>query len=415
MTSKILKQNGKVMYLSTCRPLTDDEKNDAETQRKMKDFDDDIRRKLGASISTEELSAIDGNIPTPEHEYCEDDFEGTPNVPDADEVTPEDLDNCIGAQVNLPCQGSVMAGKVIKRARDNEGNPVGAKNDNPTLDARSCQVEFPDGNIAEYSANVIAENMFAMCDPEGNQHLSLEAIIDHKRDNSAVKFADRFIVVNGRQHHRKTTVGWKLCIQWKDGSTSWERLADLKESHPIELAEHAVQQGIDHEPAFAWWAPHVLKRRDRIIATVNKRHVKRTHKFGFETPKTVERAKEIDKENGNTLWQDAIAKEMAAVRVAFKILNNGQEPPVGHKYMDCHMVFEIKMENNFRRKARLVAGGHMLDAPPILTCSSVVSRETVRVALTMAALNDLEVKASDVRSCVFDCSLRRTNLDNSWT
>ena len=62
------------------------------------------------------------------------------------------------------------------------------------------------------------------------------------------------------------------------------------------------------------------------------------------------------------------------------------------------MVFEIKMENNFRRKARLVAGGHMLDTPPILTYSSVVSRETVRIALTMAALNDLEVKASDVEA-----------------
>ena len=120
-------------------------------------------------------------------------------------------------------------------------------------------------------------------------------------------------------------------FEWKDGSTSWERLADLKESYPIELAEYAVQQGIDHEPAFAWWAPYVLKRRDRIIATVNKRYAKRTHKFGFEIPKTVERAKEIDKENGNTLWQDAIAKEMAAVCVAFKILNDGQEPPVGYK------------------------------------------------------------------------------------
>ena len=213
MTSKILKQNGEVIYLSTYRPLTEDEKNDAEIQRKMKDFDDNIRRKLGAPISTKELSAIDGDIPTPEHEYYEDDFEGTPNVPDADEVTPEDLDNYVGAQVNLPYQGSMMAGKVIKRARDNEGNPVGTKNDNPILDTRSYQVEFPDGNIAEYSANIIAENMFAMCDPEGNQHLLLEAIIDHKRDNSAVKFADRFIIVNGRQHHRKTTVGWKLCIR----------------------------------------------------------------------------------------------------------------------------------------------------------------------------------------------------------
>ena len=24
--------------------------------------------------------------------------------------------------------------------------------------------------------------------------------------------------------------------------------------------------GIDHEPAFNWWVPHILKKRDRIIS-----------------------------------------------------------------------------------------------------------------------------------------------------
>lgn len=108
-----------------------------------------------------------------------------------------------------------------------------------------------------------------------------------------------------------------------------------------------------------------MKKRDRIIAAVNKRYHKRSHKFGFEIPKTVERAREIDRENGNTLWQDAIAKEMAAVRIAFKILNDGAEPPPGYAFMQCHMVFEVKLDG-FRRKARLVAGGHVLDTPAVL-------------------------------------------------
>ena len=46
----------------------------------------------------------------------------------------------------------------------------------------------------------------------------------------------------------------------------------------------------------------------------------------------------------------------------------------------------------------MVAGGHMTEAPAVLTYSSVVSRETVRIALTLAALNDLEVKANDVQN-----------------
>ena len=139
------------------------------------------------------------------------------------------------------------------------------------------------------------------------------------------------------------------------------------------------------------------RRQDRIIASVNKRYHKRTHKFGIEIPKTVERALQIDKENGNNLWRDAIAKEMKNVRVAFKIMEDGKDPPPGYNFMNCHMVFVIKLDG-FKRKARLVAGGHVLDPPAVLTYSSVVSRDSVRIILTIAALNDLEVKASDVQN-----------------
>ena len=59
------------------------------------------------------------------------------------------------------------------------------------------------------------------------------------------------------------------------------------------------------------------------------------------------------------------------------------------------MIFDIKMED-FRRKARLVAGGHMAKAPATITYASVVSCETVCIALLMAALNDLNVKVGDV-------------------
>ena len=60
------------------------------------------------------------------------------------------------------------------------------------------------------------------------------------------------------------------------------------------------------------------------------------------------------------------------------------------------MIFTVKLED-FRRKARFVAGGHLTETPPaVATYASVVSRESVRIALTLAALNDLEVKSSDV-------------------
>ena len=78
----------------------------------------------------------------------------------------------------------------------------------------------------------------------------MEAIIDHKKDGNAVKDADRYFYNRGRQYPKKTTAGWKLCVQWKGGLTSWETLADLKESYPVQVAEYAKAVGIDSEPAF---------------------------------------------------------------------------------------------------------------------------------------------------------------------
>ncbi len=112
-------------------------------------------------------------------------------------------------------------------------------------------------------------------------------------------------------------------------------------------------------------------------------------------PKTVKDALEIDHRNGNTFWADAIAKEMKDVHDAFKILLDGQYAPIGYQKISCHMIFDIKMED-FCCKARLVAGGHRTEAPATITYASVVSCETVRIALLMATLNDLEVKIGNV-------------------
>ena len=88
---------------------------------------------------------------------------------------------------------------------------------------------------------------------------------------------------------------------------------------------------------------------------------------------------------------------MSTVKVAFKILDEDERPPIGSQYMKCHMVFSIKMED-FSRKACLVAGGHTVEAPKRLTYGSMVLRESVRIDLTLAALNDLEVKTSDTQN-----------------
>ena len=59
------------------------------------------------------------------------------------------------------------------------------------------------------------------------------------------------------------------------------------------------------------------------------------------------------------------------------------------------MKFDIKMED-FRQKARLVARGHMTKTQATVMCASVVSRETVKIALMIATYNDFEVQLGNI-------------------
>ena len=56
-------------------------------------------------------------------------------------------------------------------------------------------------------------------------------------------------------------MGWKLLVKWKDGSESWIKLSDLKESHPVEVAEFAKACGISDQSAFVWWVPYMLQEQ----------------------------------------------------------------------------------------------------------------------------------------------------------
>jgi hypothetical protein len=70
--------------------------------------------------------------------------------------------------------------------------------------------------------------------------------------------------------------------------------------------------------------------------------------------------------------------------------------PVGNKKIDCHMVYDVKID--LTRKARLVAGGHQTDVPKESVYSSVVSWDSVRIALMIASLNNLNVLAANVQN-----------------
>ncbi len=121
-----------------------------------------------------------------------------------------------------------------------------------------------------------------------------------------------------------------------------------------------------------------LEKVRQIISLVKNRnacYLKRTHKFGVKVPKTAKEALEIDRKNGNTLWSDAIAKEMKDVQVVFRILPDRELAPIGYQKIPCHMVLMLKW-NTFdeRHNLLLVAIGPRPQLPSHMPASFHVRR-----------------------------------------
>ena len=415
----VIKKNGYIEARTTVQHVTDDDAAQPETKSLIEEFDIELNKRLddtnfqlkdGEDVYPEDdiLSAENENRGWHETEY-----DGENEMKDRDDYADGAYDQLIDAQVLLPNESGDghIRGTVLRRAVNHMNEPIGKRHKHVGHDTRKYVVRLSDGTEKELQHNYIALNMFAQADSEGRQFMLLKEIISFRRLNNAVHKDDGFIQSkNGNRHRKKTTRGWEFLVKWKDGSQDWVSLKDMKDSNPLETAEFAIASNIHEEPAFAWWVNDVLKTRERIINKVKSRYWKQTHKFGIRVPKSVREALDIDERNGNDFWATAIDKEMKTVNVAYEkyehptlgevspedIHRNPQKYLIGYKEITCHLIFDIKLDGNFTCKARFVADGSKTEAPKSLTYSSVVSRDSVRIAFLAASLNDLELSACDI-------------------
>jgi hypothetical protein len=155
----------------------------------------------------------------------------------------------------------------------------------------------------------------------------------------------------------------------------------------------------------------VLKKRMTIIAKLKSKYWQRSHKYGIRVPKTVDEAYRIDRDNNDNKWRDAIFEEMKKIRAAFQLHDGDPKELIGYQKITTHFIFDVKLGENFRRKARLVADGHKTETPSSVTYSSVVSRDSVRLCLLLAALNDLDILSGDIENAYLTAPCR----EKCWT
>ena len=260
MTFWILPKSCRVIARSSVQAVSEDDLALIETQTELAELDLAIDAKIGDKVTDKNLPP---DVPNPTPAVGDEDiFDGDagedidpadPDAtrPEADDYTPEALDEYLATDVILPHGGEAQRATVLRRKRNQDGDPIGKRNQNPILDTREYEVQFPDGSTDTCTANTIAENMYSQVDNQGREYLLLQEITDHKTDGSAVVKDDGFITSStGQRRPRTTTRGWKLLVSWKDDSSSWVPLKDLKGSNPVEVAEYAVANKIAEEPAF---------------------------------------------------------------------------------------------------------------------------------------------------------------------
>ena len=248
MAQWILKANGSVVPRRSSRPLKVDELHSPTEIKKRLIFDGLIERRWGTSINPPKPSSE--NPSDNEFEEHEDEDKPKRVAPDTEDSVDASgkmlnqqpaYDKTLHSEVSLQLGEDMSVGKVTKQALGPDGVVAGTYDENPCLNAMICEVEFPDGQLKEHAANVIAENMLTQVDSDGFSLTMMEAITDYQKDEAlAVNKADKYLTTtSGQKRMRKTTIGWSLLVQWADGTETWIPLKDMKELHPIETAEFA--------------------------------------------------------------------------------------------------------------------------------------------------------------------------------
>ena len=192
---------------------------------------------------------------------------------------------------------------------------------------------------------------------------------------------------------------WNVRVEWENGEITWEPLGIIAKSDPITCAIYAKENGLLDTPGWVQFKK-LARRQKKLIRMANQAKLKSfrhssVYKFGVQVPHNHAEAMELDKRDGGNLWAEAESRELNQIDEydTFTDLGKGARPK-DHRKIRVHMVYDVKPD--LRRKARLVAGGHLTPTPIHSVYSSVVSLRGLKISLFLAELNKLEAWATDV-------------------
>ena len=178
---------------------------------------------------------------------------------------------------------------------------------------------------------------------------------------------------------------------WNDPSTS---TTDVEMTNPLNSGQSIplINRRAKVEPKNDDKGQFIPKSKSKPGRTRRKVDVK----YGIRIPNTVKEARQFDKENGNDLWEKAIEAEITSLKKmkCFDFKSPSYKPEDDYKWTTLHLNFEVKECG--RRKARLVAGGHLVKLEGIHSRSTVVRGVSVRTMDIIAHSRKYETLHGDI-------------------
>ena len=199
---------------------------------------------------------------------------------------------------------------------------------------------------------------------------------------------------------------YNVMVEWESGEVTYEPLTLISKDDPITCAVYAKKH--DLLDTTGWkHLKRYAKTSKRLIRAVKQSRIRQVrasvrYQHGFQVPKDYNDAMRLDKENGNTHWQDAMDLELTQIH-EYKVFkdtgkakfhNGNVVTPDGFQKIRVHFVYAVKHDGRF--KARLVADGHLTKEPVESIYSGVVSLRSLRMVVFLSQLNNLEIWGADV-------------------
>ena len=199
---------------------------------------------------------------------------------------------------------------------------------------------------------------------------------------------------------------YNVMVEWESGEVTYEPLTLISKDDPITCAVYAKKH--DLLDTIGWkHLKRYAKTSKRLIRAVKQSRIRQVrasvrYQHGFQVPRDYNDAMRLDKENGNTHWQDAMDLELTQIH-EYKVFkdtgkakfHNGKVvTPDGFQKIRVHFVYAVKHDGRF--KARLVADGHLTKEPVESIYSGVVSLRSLRMVVFLSQLNNLEIWGADV-------------------